>query len=738
MFRRNFLLILLGWLLTIVEKKAVRPQPKSFLAHVAKEQRETKPIMFYIDPDGNDSWSGKQAIADGEDGPFASWSKVQAAIREMRSPSATRLLEANRPIKVIFGEGTYWLKEPIIFTPEDSGTESSPITYQAEPGSKVLFSGGQKITGWQETQLNQQRLWVVDLPLELKGINFQQLWVNNQRRGRSRYPSQGYLKVKSVNNRQGKPWTDGDRSFQYHEGDLPPNINPVGSEAVVLSRWLDYRLPVRKIERQQQTLQFDQESVFQILANDLYYLENAWDFFDTPGEWYLDRQLDRLFYLPLAEESIIDTEVVAPVLSSLIKFEGTPESDATLRRRKAQTPVPSTGHRPATDWLGNAHQESDRFVEHLEFNHLSFAHTDWHLPPGISGYNQNSWGVSGAIMANGIRNCRWRFCTFKHLGNYGIELFRGCQHNQITSCSFFDLGAGAIKVGERQTYVPQISPAEVSHHNTLTYNHVYDGGKFFPSAVGIRVVQSHHNLIAHNHVHDLYYTAISARGTWGFSETQAYANVIEHNYVHHIGRLSNGEGPILSDMGGIYTLGAQRDTVIRHNKIHDVHGLRYGGWGIYLDEGSSYLVVDRNLVYRTSHNGFFQHYGKDNLICRNIFAFGGKFQLRRDRQDLKYARAGNFTSFRFINNIVYWQQGRFTLNSAADLRSQAVFEDNIYWKVGQPDFLIAYVSWQEWQKGDRHSQVVDPLFVAPQKGNFALQPNSPAWKLGIGSFITDN
>jgi hypothetical protein len=700
MFRRNFLLVLLGWLLTIVEKSGVQPQLKSFLAHVAKERRETKPIVFYVAPDGNDSWSGKQAIADGESGPFASWLRVQEAIREMRSGVTSAKPEQNRPIKVTFAAGTYWLKEPIIFTPEDSGTESSPITYQAKPGT-VLFSGGQKITGWQETELNQQRLWVVDLPLELKGINFQQLWVNNQRRGRSRYPSQGYLQVKSVNNRQGEPWTTGDRSFQYHEGDLPPNINPVGSEAVVLSRWLDYRLPVRNVERQQQTLQFDQESVFQILANDLFYLENAWDFFDTPGEWYLDHQLDRLFYLPLAEESIIDTEVVAPVLSSLIKLEG----------------------------IANR----DRFVEHLEFNHLSFAHTDWHLPPGVSGYNQNAWGVPGAILANGIRNCLWQHCTFKHLGNHGIELFRGCQHNQITSCSFFDLGAGGIKVGERQTYVPQISPVEVSHHNTLTHNHVYDGGKFFPSAVGIRVVQSHHNLIAHNHVHDLYYTAISARGTWGFSETQAYANVIEHNYVHHIGRLSNGEGPILSDMGGIYTLGAQRDTVIRHNKIHDVQGLRYGGWGIYLDEGSSYLVVDRNLVYRTSHNGFFQHYGKDNLICRNIFAFGGKFQLRRDRQDLKYARAGNFTSFRFINNIVYWQEGRFTLNSAADLRSQAVFEDNIYWKVGQPDFLIAYVSWQEWQKGDRHSQVVDPLFVAPQKGNFALQPNSPAWKLGIDS-----
>lgn len=709
MIRRYFLFqVLLGWLLTVAGKigilNTLQQTVAADLRLIDDTESEKEPMIFFVATTGNDAWSGRQAIPnkDFSDGPFASWERVQRAIRELR----LQFPQLNRPIKVIFDDGTYWLTKPIIFTPEDSGTKLSPVTYEAAHQKKATFSGGQIITGWQEKKLNNQRLWTVNLPTRLLGVNFQHLWVNGKRRSRSRYPREGYLKVKALTHRQGQRWIDGHRSFEYYEADIPRNIDLKGGEAVVMNRWVDSRMTITGVDHEQQTLHFDQKSVFQLAPYDFYYLENIFGCLDTPGDWYLDQDQSLLYYLPQPEESIDSTEVVAPILSTLIEFKG--------------------------------EAIENRLIGHLRFHNLTFAHTDWHLPEGKSGYTHNAWGVSGAIVANGINDCHWLYCTFKHLGNHGIELFRGCQYNQIIACSLYDLGAGGIKIGEQKTNLPDISQEEVSHHNIITHNHVYDGGKFFPSAVGIRTVHSHNNLIAYNHVHDLYYTAISVRGTWGFRKTQAYENLVEHNYIHHIGKLSNGDGPIISDMGGIYNLGRQDGTIIRHNKIHDINGLRYGGWGIYLDEGSSFVVAEHNLVYRTSHGGFSQHYGRENLIRHNIFAFGKHAQIYRNKRDLKTALEKDFISFNFENNIIYWQEGKFTSGLHQDFQSHAIFNHNIYWKLDPADFLLGSLSWEEWQKRDRYSQIIDPLFVAPHQDNFQLQSNSYALKLGFNKYLSTN
>ena len=75
-------------------------------------------------------------------------------------------------------------------------------------------------------------------------------------------------------------------------------------------------------------------------------------------------------------------------------------------------------------------------------------------------------------------------------------------------------------------------------------------------------------------------------------------------------------------MAAIYTLGSQEGSRIRFNRFHDIAALKYGGWGIYFDEGTTHLVAENNLVYRTTHGGFHQHYGRENTVRNNIFAFG--------------------------------------------------------------------------------------------------------------------
>ena len=196
----------------------------------------------------------------------------------------------------------------------------------------------------------------------------------------------------------------------------------------------------------------------------------------------------------------------------------------------------------------------------------------------------------------------------------------------------------------------------LTQHNRLIDNHIHDGGRIFHSAIGVWIGQSPFNRLIHNHIHDFQYTGISIGWTWGYGPALAYGNIVELNHVHHIGVLSNGESPMLSDLGGIYTLGYQRGTEIRRNVFHDIAGRVYGGWGIYFDEGTTNIRAEENLVYRTKHGGFHQHYGRENIFRNNILAFGHEYQVRRTRFE-------PHTSFAFENNIILWNGGTLFFGS---------------------------------------------------------------------------
>ncbi len=332
---------------------------------------------------------------------------------------------------------------------------------------------------------------------------------------------------------------------------------------------------------------------------------------------------------------------------------------------------------------------------------------------------------AGAVWAEGLRYSVFENCRFTALGNYGLELARGCQTNRIVRCEFSDLGAGGLKIGE-----PRIrdQAAEQTRGNAISHCRIHDGGKLFPSAVGIWIGQSPDNHIVHNLIYDFYYTGISIGWTWGYGRALATNNTVELNHVHHIGVKSDGDGPILSDMGGIYTLSMQPGTTIRNNLWHDIAGVRYGGWGIYFDEGSSGILAESNLVYRTTHGGFHQHYGATNVVRNNIFAFARDHQVQRTRPE-------PHRSFAFVTNIVYFDSG--TLLTGDLSNDHYVFDWNVYFDArpdAKPDQLrVGPCTWEKWQaRGhDRHSLVTDPRFVAPDKNDFRLQPDSPALKLGF-------
>lgn len=199
----------------------------------------------------------------------------------------------------------------------------------------------------------------------------------------------------------------------------------------------------------------------------------------------------------------------------------------------------------------------------------------------------------------------------------------------------------------------------------------------------------------------------------------AVRNLIAYNHIHHIGW---GE---LSDMGAIYTLGESEGTVITHNVIHDVLTYDYGGWGLYTDEGSTGVTMTNNLVYRCKSGGFHQHYGKENRIENNIFAFGHYFQAQ-------YTRPEEHLSFHFKHNIILQERGA-TLSGAWE-KGWTDMDYNLYWHLNG-SLTFGKQSFEEWKKNkEPHSICADPLFKDPLNDDYSFASKRNIRKIKFHSF----
>src|SRR5713226_3430050 len=68
-------------------------------------------IVFYVSPDGNDTWSGKLAAANNDktDGPFTTIGKARDAIRGLKAQGPL-----TQPFTVFIRGGLYTLREPLV------------------------------------------------------------------------------------------------------------------------------------------------------------------------------------------------------------------------------------------------------------------------------------------------------------------------------------------------------------------------------------------------------------------------------------------------------------------------------------------------------------------------------------------------------------------------------------------------------------------------------------------------
>lgn len=661
---------------------------------------------FYVSPNGNDAWSGiladAQNIHGKDDGPFRTVARAQEAVRTLKKSTENQPGEPT-PIVIELRGGTYSLDQTIILTPEDSGiSETAPIIWRAYGDERPILSAGRVLTGW---KVEANGRWTLEIPEVRDGQwYFEQLFVNGQRRFRPRLPRTGYFTIAEQLEPSEKSVGKGFDRFQWSGDDIDThwsNIDEV--EVCAFHEWAMSRMKIAQLDVDTRTVTFTGHTASassewsKFRKGYRYFVENVKEALQEPGQWYLDKKTGILTYIPQEGETPDSVEVVAPRLGVVLHVAGD--------------------------------VEKQRWVHDVRFEGLAFAHTNWVLPPDGQTFPQAEFGLPSAIAVIGARRCHWDDCAIVNTGAYAIAFGTGCQYDTVENTDMLDLAAGGVMIGRAlaggwaESLNGTADLERMVSHITVRNCTIGYAGRMHPAAVGVWIGHSPDNVIVNNDIFDLYYTAISVGWVWGYSDSVAKRNEIGFNRMYKIGQR------VLSDMGGVYTLGLSEGTRVHDNVIHDVDAFSYGGWGLYTDEGSTGITMDNNLVYRTKTGGFHQHYGKENYIENNIFIDAQVQQLQRTRTE-------EHLSFWFERNIVAWSNDTPLMGSNWN-DNQFKTDYNVYWHGGKEVKFFGDKTLEAWraERGqDEHSIIADPLFIDPTNDDYRLSDDSPARQVGFQPF----
>lgn len=665
-------------------------------------------ITLYVSADGNDGWSGTlpQPNRRKTDGPLATIESAKNRIRKLKEQWRGGELP---PVTVYLRGGIYFLKETLVFEPVDSGSPLSPVTYAAYRDEKPIIAGAIEIKNWSQYS---DKLWVAQISeVASGGLYFNQLFVNGERRTRARSPNDGWFRIAGF----APPYRDGSGketprsrdAFIFKSGDIKQWNNLEDANIILFHSWETSIHPIKSVSLESNLVEFTAPlkewwTIGYWEKQQRYIVDNVFEALDSPGEWYLERKTGKLYYYPMHGERIGKTTALAPKLIQLIKFSGDPDK-------------------------GN-------FISNIKFRGITFHYSDWTRDPKGNSSTQAAIEAPAACVLDGAKDCAFEQCEFAHTGGYAVWLRRGCKNCRIEQCRLFDVGAGGIRVGEDKM---SATDAGESTGNVIFNNHIYDGGYVFPAGVGIWVAQSSSNLISNNEIHDLLYTGISVGWNWDDSKNRTHHNIIQFNHIHHLVK------GVLSDAGGIYTLGVSPGSVIRNNIIHDIFPYENPpfGWGIYLDATCGNYLVESNIVYYTRSGGLmYNNGGHEHIIRNNIFALSASYAIWPF-----FEKRPNT----FQHNIVYMTQGELFvpygetsfMQRISAKESPGLWDNNLYWDTrGADNIKFFRNSFERWRAFgmDSNSIIADPLFEAPEKGDFRLKRNSPAFTIGFKPIDVSN
>ena len=610
--------------------------------------------------------------------------KPDALIAERDAVRAWRAAGHSNDVAIIqLKRGDYTLTQPLVLDAQDGN-----MTWYARDPEDTVVSGGKKISGFRE----EGGLWVAKSDLK-----FEQLYVNGKHATRARMPDADYFHAGELTHMK-QP--DGREKITMKMPDdviaaLPTNAAALHEvNILLLHKWDNTRAFISEVDRDAKTATFENvkwKPWNQWTEKARFSVENFRGALNEAGEWFLDRD-GTLFYKPRPGEKISSAEIIAPVVDKLIEIKG---------------------------------------ASHVRFDGIKFGNAGYHVPADGNDPMQAAAYIEAAIMVDDATDVQFENCEVANVATYGIWFRRGCSDGLIRHCVIEDLGAGGVRIGE--TSHGEITSA--TEEITVDNNIIRGCGWFHPSCCALIIGQSPNNRVTHNDISDTTYTAISVGWTWGYGPHRGTNNFIGYNRVHKIAQ------GMLSDLGGIYTLGIAPGSACVGNLFYDIRAHDYGGWGIYHDEGSTGWRDESNVCWNcTCVNaeggaGFHQHYGATNHLVNNIFAFSSGNQMQATRVE-------DHVSLIIEHNLIINSNAGFYGSAGAWEGPWPKFHfesrSNLFVNLGANTNGFAHKDFAAWQAAghDVGSVLVTNIAVKGDWPDIALPKDSPAFAIGFHAINT--
>jgi len=558
---------------------------------------------IWVSPSGNDANPGTP------DEPMAT---VSAALRKARDLRRLNDPSIEHGIHIVLKGGEYPISEPIFVRPEDSGTDASPTVIEAAPGEQPILSGGLPVRGWRRTaqyipglpRAAAGQLWEADIPTTGAGTPaFRELWVNDRKAVRARDVNNDddMLRILSIDKKQQAIYIPATRRLPAHANHMEMIIHQMWAIAILRIKSIEkmgdrYKLTFYQPESH---IEFEHpwpapvlDSAHKQNGSSAYYLTNAIEFLDEPGEWFEDQQKGKLYYWPRKGEDLNTAAVRAPALTQLVVMQGTIDRPVTHIQWRGIEFSYATWTRPAEQ--GHVPLQAGMYL--IDAYKLKIPGT-----PDKKGLENQAWigRPAAALEISYADHLTFRQCRFTHLASTGLDLIRGTHNDSISRCEFHDIGGTGLQLGIYsdpgfETHLPYepTDGREICHDEWISDNRVVDCANEDWGCVGISAGYVHDVHILHNEVSEVSYSGICVGWGWTRTVNCMRNNQIAGNYVHHYAKH-------MFDVGGIYTLSAQPGTLITGNRIdsiyhppyaHDPHHWFY----FYFDEGSSYITIKDN------------------------------------------------------------------------------------------------------------------------------------------------